>query len=178
MALAVFGLSRAQLAIAGGLLALSGILAGVVALEARAVDDPLALAAPAAGDAAPQAVAAPRVFKLAPLASFAAVTDRPLFSPDRRPAAAGETLGAWSALSLAGIIVTPDSRAALIAHGNPPKLEHVQEGQAVDGWVVRSIEPDRIVVANGAEEHELRFLEKREEDRAARGAPTRRVPPR
>jgi type II secretory pathway component PulC len=106
------------------------------------------------------------------------VTERPLFSPDRRPAPeASETLGSWSALTLAGIVVTPDSREALITHGTPPKIVHLQEGQSVDGWVVRSIEPDRIVVANGGEQHELRFLGKHDDDHAARGNPRRSTTP-
>jgi type II secretory pathway component PulC len=106
------------------------------------------------------------------------VTDRPLFSPDRRPTAdAGETRGSWSALVLAGIVVTPDSREVLIAHGNPSKIVHLQEGQSVDGWIVRSIAPDRVVVANGGDKHELRFLGKPEEERSARGNPRRPMTP-
>jgi general secretion pathway protein N len=175
-ATAAFGLSRPQLALAGALTALAAGLGLLVVLEWSAP-----AASPAGEALAPAATAkaaepAP-VFSLAPLASFSAVTDRPLFSPDRRPAPeASETLGSWSALVLAGIVVTPESREVLIAHGNPAKIVHLQEGQSVDGWAVRSIDPDRVVVANGGEQHELRFG-KREDERSARGNPRRATTP-
>jgi type II secretory pathway component PulC len=174
-ATAAFGLSRAQLALAGALTALAAGFGLLVVLEWSAP------AGSPAGEALTPATAkaaepAP-VFSLAPLASFSAVTDRPLFSPDRRPAPqASETLGSWSALVLAGIVVTPGSREVLIAHGNPAKIVHLQEGQSVDGWAVRSIDPDRVVVANGGEQHELRFG-KREDERSARGDPRRATTP-
>lgn len=169
-AIVAFGLSRSQFALAGVLTALAAGFAALVALEwsAPVTPSPIEASPPAAvasNEPAP-------VFTLAPLSTFSAVTDRPLFSPDRRPAPqASEALSSWSGLSLAGIIVTPASREVLIAHGNPAKLVHLQEGQSVEGWVVRAIEPDHIVVANGSEEHELRFLAKKEGERSARGNP-------
>jgi hypothetical protein len=170
---AAIGLSRTQLALAGALAVLAVGLASLVALEWSAPPPALAGEAPASSGAAKTAESAPAL-TLAPLSTFSAVTDRPLFSPDRRPApAASETLGAWSALVLAGIVVTPASREALIAHGNPAKIVHLQEGQSVDGWTVRSIAADRVVVANGGEQHEMRFLAKQEDERSARGNPRR-----
>ncbi len=172
-----FGLTRAQLALAGVLAALAAGLGLLVALEWSTPAALLAGETHAPAAATTKAAEPAPVFSLAPLASFSAVTDRPLFSPDRRPApAASETLGSWSALVLAGIVVTPASREVLIAHGNPAKIVHLQEGQSVDGWTVRSIQPDRVVVANGGEQHELRFG-KREEERSARGNPRRATTP-
>jgi general secretion pathway protein N len=176
-AIVAFGLSRSQLGLAGGLTALAAGLAALVALEwgapspANAASPPPVASAPKAAEAAP-------AFTLAPLSSFSAVTDRPLFSPDRRPAPeASETIGSWSALSLAGIVVTPASREVLITHGTPAKLVHLQEGQSVDGWVVRTIQSDRVVVANGGEQHELRFLGKQEGEQAERGNSRRTTRP-
>jgi general secretion pathway protein N len=176
-AIVAFGLSRSQLALAGVLTMLAAGFGALVALEGSAPSSPPVSEAPAAAGASKAAEPAP-AFSLAPLTTFSAVTDRPLFSPDRRPAPeASETLGSWSALSLAGIVVTPESREVLIAHGNPAKTVHLQEGQSVDGWVVRAIEPDRIVVANGTEQHELRFLGKHEDERSAHGNPRRATTP-
>ncbi|HEX3970441.1 MAG TPA: hypothetical protein VHX19_03910 [Stellaceae bacterium] len=167
---AAFGLSRVQLALASALTVLAAGFGSLVALEWNAPAVSPAAAAPAPGKSAKAADKAP-VYALAPLSTFSAVTDRPLFSPDRRPAPeASEKLGSWSALVLAGIVVTPAAREVLIAHGSPAKLVHLQEGQSVDGWSVREIEPDHVVVANGGEQHELRFG-KRAEERAARGNP-------
>jgi general secretion pathway protein N len=177
-AIVAFGLSRSQLALAGALTVLAAGFGALIALEWSASFSPPIGEAPAPAAGPSKAAEPAPAFSLAPLSSFSAVTDRPLFSPDRRPApAASETLGSWSALSLAGIVVTPESREVLIAHGNPAKTVHLQEGQSVDGWVVRAIEPDRIVVANGTEQHELRFLGKHEDERSAHGNPRRATTP-
>lgn len=175
-ALAGFGLSRPQLALAGALTVLAAGFGSLVALEWRApVAAPMDEIPPAAKSA--KAADAAPAYSLAPLAAFSAVTERPLFAPDRRPAPqASETLGSWSALVLAGIVVTPDAREVLIAHGTPAKLVHLQEGQSVDGWTVRAIEPDHVVVANGGEQHELRFG-KRDDKQSARGNPRRAMTP-
>ncbi len=177
-AVVALGLSQSQLALAGALAVIAAGLGMVVAMEWNAPASSPAAEVPPAAATVSKATAPAPVFSLAPLSNFAAVTDRPLFAPDRRPAPeASETLGSWSALTLAGIVVTPGSREALIAHGTPPKIVHLQEGQSVDGWVVRSIEPDRIVVANAGEQHELRFLGKHDDDRSARGNPRRSTTP-
>ena len=101
-------------------------------------------------------------FSLRPLQSFSVVTERPLFAQTRRPSARGsdDTLGPWSSFTLAGIIISPTAREALILHGQPPTVVHLQEGQDVEGWTVTSILPDRIVLRGGDAEHELKLLDK------------------
>src|SRR6185437_5487742 len=94
--------------------AVSGLL---VALESTApIEVPKSLAPPPSAAAASKTSEPAQVFTLAPLTSFSAVTDRPLFAPDRRPVPqeVGETLGSWSTLVVAGIVVTPGSRTVLI----------------------------------------------------------------
>lgn len=173
-AIVAFGLSRSQLAVTGLLTALAVSLGSLVTFEWDApAPSPAIAAASRTAEASGGAAPAP-AFSLAPLARFSAVTERPLFSPDRRPAPqASDTVGSWSGLTLAGIVVTPASREVLIAHGNPPKIVHLQEGQSVDGWAVRSIDPDRVVIANGGEQHELLFLAKHEDDHSASANPRR-----
>jgi hypothetical protein len=139
-------------------------LAGLVYAELTWPDAPLAdRAAPAAAspDRARNGDITPK-FSLAPLQSFAAVTERPLFAQSRRPPPQGteDALGPVTALVLAGVIISPTSREALIIHGKPPATVHVAEGQAVDGWVVTSILSDRIVLRGRSSEHELKLLEK------------------
>ena len=100
-------------------------------------------------------------FTLPPLQRFGIVTERPLFSPDRKPPQhADNTAGAWSSFVLAGIIITPQSREALVLHGKPPVVAHVREGQALEGWTIASIDPDRVVFRDGLNEHELRLTPK------------------
>jgi hypothetical protein len=102
----------------------------------------------------------PPRFSLPPIENFAAVTARPLFIQDRRPVAesASGSVGPWSSLTLAGIVIAPGSREALIRHGTPATVVHLREGQTVDGWTLRSILSDRVVLSNGAERHELRLF--------------------
>jgi len=111
-----------------------------------------------------------------PLQRFSAVIERPLFAPSRRPPlqASDDSEGAWSSFALAGIIITPDSREALIRHGSPPAIAHVREGQDLEGWVVRSILPDRVVFAGGGALHELRLMPKPSAPSSGNAPPARR----
>jgi general secretion pathway protein N len=145
---------------------LAALALGLGALAARELGDARApaqnqpLPAPAAQPAA--ASAAP-TFSLPPLQRFAVVTERPLFSPDRRPPQhADDTAGAWSSFVLAGIIITAQSREALVLHGKPQAIAHLQEGQALEGWTITSIYPDRVVFRDGLNEHELKLVPKAE----------------
>ena len=100
-------------------------------------------------------------FLLPPLQSFSVVTERPVFSPDRKPPQhADDTAGTWSSFVLAGVIITPQSREVLVLHGKPPTVAHVQEGQSLEGWTVTSIFPDRVVFRDGLNEHELKLVPK------------------
>ena len=116
-------------------------------------------------------------FSLPPLARFSAVTARPLFSPSRRPAPASATVGPWSSFVLAGVIITPQSREALILHGNPPVAAHIALDQRIDGWTVTSILPDRVVLKHNGEAHEIRLPQNAAAAAAPYEAP-RRMPPR
>ena len=98
-------------------------------------------------------------FSLPPLDQFAIVRERPLFSIDRRPAARiDDSARSWSSFVLAGILIAPDERQALLLHGSPAVSDHIEEGQSLDGWTATSIQPDRVVFVNGSAEHELKFL--------------------
>jgi general secretion pathway protein N len=115
---------------------------------------------PAAAGKSP-ATSAAATFTLPPLQRFGVVTERPLFSPDRKPPQhADDTAGAWSSFVLAGIIITSQSREALVLHGKPQTVAHIQEGQALEGWTVTSIDPDHVVFRDGPNEHELRLTPK------------------
>ena len=139
-------------------LGLSGIIAAEISTPSLALPDPAA--EPSATRAKNVAADGPVPFSLPPLQTFASVNERPLFSQSRRPAPqSDDTLGPWSSLVLAGIIISPESREALILHGKPPTVVHVQEGQDIDGWLVTSILPDRVVFRGGTTEHELKLID-------------------
>ena len=136
-------------------------LAVLAATELGAATAPEQNQAPSVpATAKPSAASAVASFTLPPVQRFSVVTERPLFAPDRKPPQHDETAGAWSAFVLAGIIISPQSREALVLHGKPQTIAHVQEGQALEGWTVTSIYPDRVVFGDGLNEHELRLVPK------------------
>lgn len=91
-----------------------------------------------------------RSFSMLPLRHYAEVVKRPLFSETRRPArAAAEAAAPDIGVTLVGIVIAKDERRALIAHGRPPRLERIIEGQAVDDWTVEAIQSDRVVLSRG-----------------------------
>lgn len=110
---------------------------------------------------------------LAAMTSFAEFVDRPLFAPTRRPpppqpepqsaAAAPPPAPPPPALppefpnvTLLAVALAPNSRQAVIRlpTGHPSTL---REGEAIEGWVLIQIEPDRVVFRNDRIERDLSF---------------------
>ena len=134
-------------------------LGAIAANEITAAPARQELPAPAA--AKTPTASTPASFTLPPVQRFAVVTERPLFSPDRKPQQrTADTTGAWSSFVLAGIIITPQSREAMVLHGKPQTAAHIQEGQVLEGWTVTSIYPDHVVFRDGINEHELKLTSK------------------
>ncbi len=116
-------------------------------------------------------LASPRdTFSLPPRRSFSAIVERPLFAPTRRPVEAAADLGQLATFSLDGVMISPEGRLAIVIHGNPPTVARVREGQAIEGWSVTSVLPDRIVLSHDGTEHELGLKDK---SQAPAGAPSR-----
>jgi hypothetical protein len=150
--------SRAQAAALAGLALLCAGLAGVVYRE---LADPLAErsdapAAPAAAGVSPLP-SADAAFALPPISSYAEIVERPLLSPNRRPA---QTAGQDTPFTVTGIIVSPGMRSAVVTHGTPPIMSRVVEGQEIDGWTVQSIRSDHIILARGTAQAELKLVDK------------------
>ncbi len=95
-------------------------------------------------------------FSLPPPSTFTEVVTRPLFSDTRRPSAfAAATPDAHPTFVLVGTVLSSHARDALIRHGQPAKVDHVAEGQAIDGWTVDSIQSDRVIFTNAGERIEV-----------------------
>lgn len=83
-----------------------------------------------------------------------AITERPIFSPSRRPAeVAGDVSAAAPVpaldMDLLGIVIWQGRRVALIrAKGNDEVIK-ITEGGTVDGWVAVGIEPERVLFRHG-----------------------------
>ncbi len=117
--------------------------------------------APARADVAPAQpadLAMPKPmpqFAMPPLEAFAAVVERPIFSPDRRPPAAEAALKEDSAAPqavLTGIIIAESERIALVRTEADGRIVRLRPGQRVDGWRLVAVEPDRAMFRRGEAE--------------------------
>jgi hypothetical protein len=139
------------------LLGIAAVLAGVLALEWIVVADgaPPPAAASAEGTPAAAPAGAARRFDPPSAARYAEIAARPLFIPNRRPQA--EDADAQAArspvqppsLSVQGVVLTPNRRIAVIAHGAPVKFVAVAEGDTIDGWRVDSIDREHVALSSG-----------------------------
>jgi hypothetical protein len=100
---------------------------------------------------------APPPLALQPIESYAAMVERPLFTATRRAAPAGVAPAERNAglilgrYRLTGVIVTPHKRSILLASaGN--RTQTVVQGEAIDGWTLKTVERDRIVLENGGKQ--------------------------
>lgn len=136
---------------------LTAALGAIVVLELVELALPEAAAiSPRASDANPSAPAEAAPASEPDLdALVRLILARPLFAPGRRPPAPPPVTNADNDKEevkppdlegrLAGTVITPDRREALFAREGERPLA-VTEGEAVDGWTVRTIEPDRVVL--------------------------------
>jgi hypothetical protein len=112
----------------------------------------------------PAQATAPALPSLPPLASYATIVERPLFSPSRRPA-----LGARTALGpsiesryrLVGIIAAGPKKKALVAEG--ARRVEIAEGDTLDGWTVAAIGKDRVTLTSPTGEAALKLSPAAEE---------------
>ena len=144
------------LRLAHGFAAGAALLAGL-ALWPWLVAPPVALAPLAARPPAAPAAAPPA---LRPLADYAAIVERPLFSPSRRPtpgvAAAAPATG--HRFRLIGIVGTGAMRKAFVADGG--RRAEIVAGDTLDGgWTVKEIAPDRVLLSSPAGEAVLRLTQ-------------------
>jgi hypothetical protein len=99
---------------------------------------------------------APTLASLPPPGNYAAIVDRPLFSPSRRaaPGAAG-AVGASieSRYRLLGVVATGPKKKAFIAEG--ARRAEISEGETLDGWTVKTIGQDRVSLTSPAGEAAL-----------------------
>jgi hypothetical protein len=101
---------------------------------------------------------APSPISLAPLASYAAIVERPLFSPSRRPPPGAEAALGPSIegrYRLLGIVATGPKKSAFIAEGMR-RLE-IDVGQTLDGWTVKEIGRDSVTLTSPAGEATLKL---------------------
>jgi hypothetical protein len=98
-------------------------------------------------------------FELPPLDAFGAIVERPLFSPDRRPAATAaapeaesppsDESGVHGQILLAGTATDQGDRAVAILRDVTQGTQfRVWVGDEVGGWTIYAIKPREIVLEN------------------------------
>ncbi len=107
-------------------------------------------------------------FTMPPIERFSETVTRPLFMSTRRPpepgapeaAAPERATSALPALEVSGIVISPRERLALLTRGRSSEVIRVSEGELVEGWVVRSILPDRVILEQDGTQQELKLKDK------------------
>jgi hypothetical protein len=149
------------------LIASAGMLAMAAALTALLAADEDAPSTPMITGAIPIPPAAVNRV-LAPVTTFAAIAQRPLFLPSRRPEpeapppiaaakppAQPATPPALSA-TLVGVLVSPAGRSALLRLADG-KTATVPEGGTVAGWTLKQVSPDHVLFVSGSTIIDLGF---------------------
>jgi hypothetical protein len=108
--------------------------------------------------APPASASAPLVAPLPPLASYAAIVERPLFSPSRRPPPGAPAIQGPSIESryrLVGIVATGPKRKAFVAEG--AQRREIAQGDTLDGYTVSEIGQDRVKLTSPSGEAVLKL---------------------
>jgi hypothetical protein len=101
-------------------------------------------------------------FTMAAIGDFDSVLERPLFSPSRRPAPVEE--GAAPAggeefdYVLKGVLIDIEARIALLSHKGGAGTVRLAEGTKIDGWLLKEVEGDFIVVERNGEERIVELI--------------------
>jgi general secretion pathway protein N len=120
-------------------------------------------------DVAAQLALAARPDDERPLSEFGETVRRPLFTATRRPyvppdpiqkapePAPAEPSRPPPNVRLIGVVIDAGKKRVLLRTPEQPRGRWVEEGDTVDGWLVRSVAADAAIVALGRETHELRL---------------------
>jgi hypothetical protein len=104
-----------------------------------------------------------------PLSEFGEIVRRPLFTTTRRPYVPAEPTQRAAEpapavptrpppnVRLVGVVIDAAKKRALLRTPEQPRGRWVEEGDTIDGWLLRNVEADAAVVALGGETHELRL---------------------
>jgi hypothetical protein len=97
---------------------------------------------------------------MAPLITFSAVLDRPVFSRSRRPpavevAAISLKISNVLDLTLKGVIYSEGERIALFAPKDSKDVLRLAEGSSYQGWELFLVEPSRVRFRRGDREEAL-----------------------
>lgn len=107
--------------------------------------------------------AGPKTFAAPPIDDFSEIDVRPLFSPLRKPQAEVASVDAARPLALppppdlvvAGIVIGPDDRFAILKMLGATVVRNVHIGEDVAGWKLVKVEAEYIVLRAGSSDREI-----------------------
>jgi len=121
-----------------------------------------------------------RPFVPLPVNGFREITERPLFTEGRLPPekpveeVAAKLPPTPLLLTLEGVVITPQSRVAVITDLQTKETLRLAEGMSHSDWKVEKVEQDEVTIKRGKEETVLALQP--EEEPAASGVPKLRLP--
>ncbi len=133
------------------------------------------------------ALPAAQAFSMPPIEDFGETLERPLFSKIRRPPPEPDTPAEKPEkkqtvkVRLAGVIISPQERVALVQEPRAREITRLKEGQEIEGWVLESILADRIVLRFGEVREEVKIageVRRASAKRKKKARPKRRRRPR
>jgi hypothetical protein len=154
------------------LLGCSALLAGVLLLQLRTGpprSDVEVLPSPAATADVTSLAGKPAPFP--PLQEFSEIVERPLFDGSRRPFEPPEPTAQTAVtprpppptppprITLIGVVITPQSRSALLLDELRRELIRASVGTSVSGWELSEVSPEGVVLRQGQRTHRLDLIE-------------------
>lgn len=120
---------------------------------------------PAAGNGAPPPDPLAALQPPAERDSYATIVERPLFRPDRKPEPPPDAIPETAddagtrveleQLDLTGVMIAPSAISAWVRDPGQPKLLRLRIGDEIQGWAVRDVLDDRILLERQGEEYAL-----------------------
>ena len=145
-----------------------GLGYGVYKQSGRQIEYPPPLSKPAKQKAAPNVGDSQKLISLPDIADLNQLVDRPLFSQSRRPeilepepkAPPPEKKKSPLAIELTGVMIVGKSRIALLKQVRGKKSWQGEIGQTIEGWEIRNIEPNQIVLIQSGETRILKLVDR------------------
>jgi hypothetical protein len=99
------------------------------------------------------------------LSEFDEIVRRPVFAASRRPFVPSAPTAVQPParalpppdVRVIGISINAGKKQALLRSAQQPRGRWIGEGESIDGWVLRNVRADAVVIASGQQSHELRL---------------------
>jgi len=152
------------------LLTCSALLLGVILFRLQSGPPKIDATAPVtSGRTADLSVLGTTLFAFPPLEEFSEIVERPLFNDTRRPfePPSPETVAASPPpppappprITLLGVVVTPETRSALLLDELRHQFIRASVGMSVSGWELSEVSPDGVTLRQGQMTRQLDLLD-------------------